>query len=41
MAITLLTGRNPLIAGLRQVGFGLVAAGITFGIGALLGTALT
>jgi VIT1/CCC1 family predicted Fe2+/Mn2+ transporter len=41
MAITLLTGRNPLIAGLRQVGFGLVAAGITFGIGALLGAALT
>jgi vacuolar iron transporter family protein len=41
MAITLLTARNPLIAGLRQVAFGLVAAGITFGIGALLGTALT
>ena len=39
-AITLLTGRNPLIAGLRQVGFGLVAAAITFGIGALLGAAL-
>ena len=41
MAITLLTGRNPLIAGLRQVGFGLAAAGITFGIGTLLGAALT
>lgn len=41
MAITLLTARNPLIAGLRQVGFGLAAAGITFGIGTLLGAALT
>jgi VIT1/CCC1 family predicted Fe2+/Mn2+ transporter len=39
-AITLLTGRNPLVAGLRQVGFGLAAAAVTFGIGTLLGTAL-
>jgi VIT1/CCC1 family predicted Fe2+/Mn2+ transporter len=39
-AITLLTARNPLIAGLRQVGFGLAAAAITFGIGALLGATL-
>lgn len=41
MAITLLTGRDPLIAGLRQVGFGLAAAAITFGIGTLLGATLT
>ncbi len=37
-AITVMTGRQPLMAGLRQVAFGLVAAAITFGIGALLGT---
>ena len=40
-AITLLTGRNPWISGLRQVGFGLAAAAVTFGIGALLGTAIS
>jgi vacuolar iron transporter family protein len=39
-AITLLTGRQPVVAGLRQVGFGLAAAAITFGIGTLLGTAI-
>jgi VIT1/CCC1 family predicted Fe2+/Mn2+ transporter len=39
-AITLLTGRSPLFAGLRQVGFGLAAAAVTFAIGTLLGTAL-
>jgi VIT1/CCC1 family predicted Fe2+/Mn2+ transporter len=40
-AITLLTGRGAFRSGLRQVGFGLAAAAITFGIGALLGTAIT
>lgn len=39
-AITLLTGRNPLFAGLRQVGFGMAAAAITFGIGTLLGAVI-
>ena len=39
-ATTLLTGRGPLFAGLRQVAFGMAAAGITFGIGTLLGTAI-
>ena len=39
-ATTLLTGRPPLLAGLRQVAFGMAAAGITFGIGTLLGTAI-
>ena len=39
-AITLMTGRNVLRSGLRQVGFGLAAAAITFGIGTLLGTAI-
>jgi VIT1/CCC1 family predicted Fe2+/Mn2+ transporter len=36
-AITLMTGRNPILSGLRQVGFGLAAAAITFGIGKLIG----
>jgi len=35
--ITLFTGRNPLLSGGRQALFGLVAAGITYGIGWLLG----
>lgn len=38
--ITRMTGRHPLWAGARQLGFGLVAAAITFGTGTLLGTAL-
>jgi len=37
-AITLVTGKHPIRAGLRQVAFGLTAAAITFGIGTLLGT---
>jgi VIT1/CCC1 family predicted Fe2+/Mn2+ transporter len=40
-AITLLTGRNVLFSGLRQVAFGLIAAAITFGIGRLIGVAVT
>ena len=39
-AITLMTGRDPLLAGLRQLGFGLAAAAITFAIGTLLGTTI-
>ena len=39
-AITLLTRRHPLFGGLRQVGFGLAAAAVTFVIGTLLGTAI-
>jgi VIT1/CCC1 family predicted Fe2+/Mn2+ transporter len=39
-AITLLTGRDALRSGLRQLAFGLAAAAITFGIGTLLGTAI-
>ncbi len=35
--ITLITGKNALMSGLRQVIIGLVAAGITFGIGRLIG----
>jgi VIT1/CCC1 family predicted Fe2+/Mn2+ transporter len=37
-AITIMTGRHPLVAGLRQLGFGLAAAAITYAIGTLLGT---
>jgi VIT1/CCC1 family predicted Fe2+/Mn2+ transporter len=38
--ITLLTGRGALYSGLRQVIFGLLAAGITFGLGRLIGAFL-
>ena len=39
-AITLFTGRNLLSTGLRQLLFGAVAAGVTYGIGRLLGVTL-
>lgn len=39
-AITLITGRNALQSGLRQVLFGVTAAAITFGVGRLLGATL-
>ena len=38
--ITLLTGRGVLYSGLRQVVFGLIAAGITFGIGRIIGISI-
>ena len=40
-AITLFTGKNVWYSGLRQVVFGLAAAAITFGIGKLIGVAVT
>ena len=39
-AITLFTGRSVLATGLRQLLFGVVAAGVTYGIGHLLGVTL-
>ncbi len=39
--ITLVTGKSAWRSGLRQVVFGLVAAGLTFAIGKLLGTAIS
>jgi VIT1/CCC1 family predicted Fe2+/Mn2+ transporter len=39
-AITLLTGRSVYYSGLRQLLFGLVAGGVTYGIGRLFGVAL-
>jgi VIT1/CCC1 family predicted Fe2+/Mn2+ transporter len=36
--ITNLTGMNPIRAGLRQLAFGAVAATVTYGIGAAVGT---
>lgn len=39
-AITLITGRNALQSGLRQVLFGVTAAAITFGVGRLFGATL-
>jgi vacuolar iron transporter family protein len=38
--ITLLTGRDALYSGLRQVFFGLLAAAITFGLGRAIGASL-
>lgn len=39
--ITLMTGRSVLFSGLRQVIIGLLAAGLIYGIGRLIGTQLT
>jgi len=39
--ITLLTGQNVLYSGTRQVMLGLMAAGITFGLGWLIGTSIS
>jgi VIT1/CCC1 family predicted Fe2+/Mn2+ transporter len=39
-AITLFTGRSAMLTGLRQVGFGLAAAALTYGIGRVLGVTL-
>ena len=39
-AVTLWTGRSALFSGTRMLVFGLVAAGITFGIGTLVGVAV-
>jgi VIT1/CCC1 family predicted Fe2+/Mn2+ transporter/rubrerythrin len=39
-AITLFTGRSVWFSGMRQVGFGLAAAAITFGIGKLIGVSV-
>ncbi len=38
--ITLLTGRSVLFSGTRQLVFGLLAAGVTFGLGRLIGNAI-
>ncbi len=39
-SITLLTGKNWIKSGFRQVIFGLLAAGLTFGIGKLIGVTI-
>ena len=38
--ITLLTGRSMVFSGTRQLVFGLLVAGITFGLGRLIGSAV-
>jgi VIT1/CCC1 family predicted Fe2+/Mn2+ transporter len=38
--ITLLTGRNAIFSGTRQLVFGVLAAGVTFGLGRLIGAAV-
>jgi vacuolar iron transporter family protein len=40
-AITLVTGRGPWRSGFRQAALGLAAAGLTYGIGSLLGVAIS
>jgi VIT1/CCC1 family predicted Fe2+/Mn2+ transporter len=40
-AITVVTGRGILRSGFRQLAFGLAAAAITYGIGSLVGTAIS
>ena len=40
-AITLFTGKNLWYSGFRQVIFGLIAAAITFGIGSIIGVAVS
>ena len=39
-AITIFTGRSVWVSGGRQTGLGLAAAGLTFGVGSLLGAAV-
>ena len=39
--ITLFTGRSVLFSGFRQVVFGLIAAGLTYGIGLLIGVSVS
>ncbi len=39
-AITLLTGKSAIMAGIRQLLIGTAAAGVTFGIGRLIGVTL-
>ncbi|HEV7200251.1 MAG TPA: VIT1/CCC1 transporter family protein [Candidatus Limnocylindria bacterium] len=40
-SITVVTGRGAIRSGLRQLAFGMAAAAITYGIGTLLGTAIS
>ncbi len=40
-AITLFTGKGLWFSGFRQIVFGLLAAGITFGVGKLIGVAIS
>ena len=40
-AITLFTGRNPLMGALRMVGIGAIAAAVTYAVGRLIGVGVT
>jgi VIT1/CCC1 family predicted Fe2+/Mn2+ transporter len=39
-AITLMTGKNVLVSGLRQVLIGILAAALVFGVGRLIGVSV-
>jgi VIT1/CCC1 family predicted Fe2+/Mn2+ transporter len=41
VAITVVTGQSALRSGLRQLGFGLAAAAITYAVGTMLGVAVS
>jgi VIT1/CCC1 family predicted Fe2+/Mn2+ transporter len=41
VGITIVTGQGALRSGVRQLAFGLVAAAITYGVGTLLGVAIS
>ena len=40
LAVSRLTHRSPIMSGARQAGLGALAAGVTYLVGALLGTAV-
>jgi VIT1/CCC1 family predicted Fe2+/Mn2+ transporter len=40
LGVSRLTHRQPVRSGLRQAAMGLLAAGMTYGVGTLLGTAV-
>jgi VIT1/CCC1 family predicted Fe2+/Mn2+ transporter len=40
-AITLFTGRNPLLGALRMVAIGAIAATVTYAVGRLIGVGVT
>ena len=40
LGVSRLTHRQPVRSGLRQAALGLLAAGVTYGVGTLLGTAV-
>jgi len=40
-AVSLLTGRSMLFSGLRQMGIGAIAAGVTYLVGSIIGVGVS